>query len=810
MAETEKKSGSGAEQPARTGTEAQGRVDEDYLEDAAVHARLQRLRGTLPPWLNEIVALLLVVFGLVSLLILVELSTSEAWLAQSWKDTLRQLFGPPGAVLVSLGVVTVGLLVLLPTVGVSVRGRWQRILAIEATFAAFLALLHLLSPDPLDPRALAEVGLGGGYVGWALSQAVRNIVGQATAVLFWGLVFVGALAVALGVRRRGVRAALGWLSERAWRLAQGIETVPPSGVPVEEEASARRSSESRPREPHVKLRSPGPPGERRSIVPRDHGGLFSRAARSHRTRRKTEASFTAEDYRDRRKVRKRGPRLPPLDLLDDREIFRPKEKEISANARIIEATLADFAIQVEVIGVKVGPTVIQYAVQPFKEMEDEEGNHYLQRVRVRKIASLAGDLALALSARRLRIQAPVPGTSYVGVEVPNQRPSLVALRPVLESKAFYKVNAPLALPLGRDVSGAPVVTNLATMPHLLIAGTTGSGKSVAITAMTTALVMNNTPDDLRLIMLDPKMVELVRFNGLPHLLGPVETDLERIIGVLRWATREMDRRYAVLEAAAARNIETYNKSLARRQAAERLPYIVIFMDEIGDLMMSMPDETEQTLCRLAQMARAVGIHLVVATQRPSVDVITGLIKANFPARISFAVPSGVDSRVILDTVGAESLLGSGDMLFLAPDAAGPQRVQGCFVSDVEIERVVSYWEEQQQTAVEAGEAEEPDMAPWERGLTRRELLAETDSMLEQAIQLVVGEGRASVSLIQRRLGVGYPRAARIMDFLEELGITSGPETGGRTRRVLIRPGHDTFHQLVDRRARAKSRNRPST
>ena len=427
-------------------------------------------------------------------------------------------------------------------------------------------------------------------------------------------------------------------------------------------------------------------------------------------------------------------------------------------------------------------------------------------MRVSEITNLSGDLALALSAKRLRIQAPVPGHSYVGIEVPNRQPSTVALRPVLESEHFYKYRKnPLALPLGRDVSGEPFMADLGTMPHLLIAGTTGSGKSIMLAAMTTALVMNNTPDVVRLVLLDPKMVELSRFNGLPHLLGPVETELDRIIGVLRWATREMDRRYKLLEKEAARNLEVYNKGLGRRRKDERLPYIVLIIDEIGDLMMQRPDETERALTRLAQMARAVGIHLMVATQRPSVDVITGLIKANFPARISFAVASGVDSRVILDSTGAESLMGKGDMLFLAPDASGPQRVQGCYISDEEVNATVDYWKDWNESEIEEGRGEPGAIAPWERGMTRREVLAETDPMLEDAIALVIAEGEASASLIQRRLGLGYPRAARIMDLLFELGIIGAARPGGRSREVLIKPGGDPFKKIIEKRLNSKKK-----
>ena len=315
-----------------------------------------------------------------------------------------------------------------------------------------------------------------------------------------------------------------------------------------------------------------------------------------------------------------------------------------------------------------------------------------QKVRVAQIASLSRDLALALSADRLRIEAPVPGRPYVGIEVPNTRSAMVRLRPILESDAFNKINSPLAIALGRDVSGSPVVADLARMPHLLIAGTTGSGKSVCIAAITACLVMNNTPEDLRLVMADPKMVELVRFNGLPHLYGKVETEIERIMGVLRWTVAEMDRRYKLLEASRSRNIDSYNRKVRRRKGEQPLPQIVVLIDELADMMMTSPDQTEHNLVRLAQMARATGIHLVVATQRPSTDVVTGLIKANFPARISFAMASSIDSRVILDSVGAESLLGRGDMLYLAPEAPAPMRSQGVWVTDQEIERVITFWQ----------------------------------------------------------------------------------------------------------------------
>lgn len=519
--------------------------------------------------------------------------------------------------------------------------------------------------------------------------------------------------------------------------------------------------------------------------------------------------FKVEDFQELRASYPR-PNLPPLTLLRDTDLEKPTEQEINSNARIIEDTLLEFDIDVEVVDVKVGPTVTQYAVQPFREVTTEGGEVVTQRVRVNKIAALERDLALALAAKRLRIQPYVPGFSYMGIEVPNRRPSVVALRPVMESEAFVKVfrraepdapngvrEVPLAVPLGRDVAGESVAVDLALMPHLLIAGTTGSGKSVCITAMITALVMNNLPNRLKLILLDPKMVELSRFNGLPHLLGPVETEIERIVGVLRWATREMDRRYKLLEAESARNIEVYNRTLGEHRAADHLPYIVIIADEIGDLMLSRPEEVERTITRLAQMARAVGIHLVIATQRPSTDIITGLIKANFPARISFAVTSGIDSRVVLDSVGAETLMGRGDMLYVAPDAAIPRRVQGCFVSDDEIETVMDYW---RKWAAEQGLAptNSDEYAPWDRGVSRREALGKTAPLLEEAIDLVVRRGEASTSILLRGLAIDYPRAAKLMDLMGELGILGAPKDNGRAREVTIKAGSDPYKKLMQR------------
>ncbi|PKN89741.1 MAG: hypothetical protein CVU45_06105 [Chloroflexi bacterium HGW-Chloroflexi-7] len=455
----------------------------------------------------------------------------------------------------------------------------------------------------------------------------------------------------------------------------------------------------------------------------------------------------------------------------------PDQAQIKLKAQTIENTLAEFGLPVKVIGFRVGPTITQYALEPgFIVKTASDGTSIKQKVRVSQISALSRDLTLALKASRLRIETPVPGRNFVGVEVPNNENNVVRMRPILDSTEFRTMSSPLALALGRNVSGEVVVADLEKMPHLLIAGTTNSGKSVCITAITTCLVMNNSPYDLKLVMLDPKMVELVRFNGLPHLLGKVEIEVERMQAVLRWALAEMDARYRLLADAKARNIETYNHKMVQKNKP-KMTRIVILIDELADLMMSAPDQTEHSLIRLAQMARATGMHLVVATQRPSTDIVTGLIKANFPARISFAVASSIDSRVILDNTGAESLLGKGDMLYLDPAKSGLQRVQGILVGDSEIEKVLNHWQR-------INQANNPEEAPWE-GIVDEIVEAEGDQLVEQAIGVVKAAGKASVSLLQRRLRIGYPRAARLIDELEEMGVV-GPSMGsGRDREVLV-------------------------
>ncbi len=473
------------------------------------------------------------------------------------------------------------------------------------------------------------------------------------------------------------------------------------------------------------------------------------------------------------------------DILDAGSAPTENEDFINQRAKLIQETLASFGAPAQVVEISRGPTITQFGVEPLF-VETRGGR---TRVRVSKIASLADDLALALAAPRIRIQAPVPGHSYVGIEVPNDEMALVALRDILESETFKHNKTSLRFALGQDVAGHPITANLEAMPHMLIAGTTGSGKSVCVNSILTSFLLNNTPDDLRLVLVDPKRVELTGYNGIPHLLAPVVVETERVVGALQWMTREMDKRYHEFAKVGARNITDYNGRM-KTQGGRKFPFLLIVIDELADLMMIAPDQTEKTITRLAQLARATGIHMILATQRPSVDVVTGLIKANFPARIAFAVASGVDSRVILDQPGAERLLGRGDMLYQAPDAAAPVRLQGVFVSDHEIQKLVEYWRTQSgQSNPYAAPGAPVDALPENIPLKQKPLWdemekTEGDPLLNEAIDFVRREGRASVSMLQRRMRIGYTRAARLVDVMEEKGIVSAPEGNTQVRQIL--------------------------
>jgi len=474
---------------------------------------------------------------------------------------------------------------------------------------------------------------------------------------------------------------------------------------------------------------------------------------------------------------------------------------LQLQAQIIEETLAAFGAPGRVVEINSGPVITQYGVEP-AYLTAKTGKR--NRVKVGAIAKLDKDLQLALGARSLRMEAPVPGKGYVGIEVPNPAAARVGLRDVMDSEAYQKIESPLAIALGMSVDGQPIAADLTQMPHMLIAGTTGSGKSVCVNAIINSILVNNSPESVRFIMVDPKRVELTGYNGLPHLLAPVVVELERIIGVLRWVTTEMDERYKKFSRAGARNIIDYNSILDPDLAA--MPYIVVVIDELADLMMMAPDDTERAIARIAALARATGIHLVIATQRPSVDVVTGLIKANCPARVAFAVASSVDSRVIIDQPGAERLLGKGDMLYLSGDAPAPQRVQGVHVSNEEINRIGRYWKLQsagvevvkpiplppkreQQSPPAAGHSSPPapgsQSAFWDMPAKTGNPNPDEDELYQTAVDMVRRLEKASISLLQRRLRIGYTRAARLVDMMEERGVVGPPKDGSSKPRDVL-------------------------
>jgi S-DNA-T family DNA segregation ATPase FtsK/SpoIIIE len=461
--------------------------------------------------------------------------------------------------------------------------------------------------------------------------------------------------------------------------------------------------------------------------------------------------------------------LPDISQMAYYDDVAPDTANLHAKARLIEETLSSFKVEAKVREINPGPAVTQFALEP--------GNG----VKVRRITELQSDLALALAAPSIRIEAPIPGFARVGLEIPNAQIATVGLRETLESPSFSKGKQKLPIPLGRDVNGRYVIGDLTRMPHLLIAGATGAGKSVCLNAIISTFLSTRSPDDLKLLMIDPKMVELTGYNGVPHLQAPVVTEMAKVVGALRLTLREMERRYTLFSKLGVRNLDGYRMKVADEAGAEHLPYLVVIIDELADLMMTAPDEVETLLVRLAQMARATGIHLIIATQRPSVDVLTGLIKANIPSRIAFAVSSLTDSRVILDMPGAERLLGSGDMLFLPPDAAKPQRIQGAFIEDRDVHFIVQHW--YRVAPVPRYAAEWLDL-PAAGANGDDDLDAEEDPLFEQALSIVRQQGTASASMLQRRLRVGYNRAARLIERMEIDGII-GPADGIRGRPVLV-------------------------
>ena len=714
------------------------------------------------PLARQILALLILAWGTITLLGLLGI-THGRWI-DAWNGLLVFWFGW-GAYPIAAMIFLAGGLWLYHLIDRPLLWRWRPCVGIELTMVGLLVLTHaLVGSDHLPAHTMER--WSGGLVGWAIFTLFSTYLGKPIAVVLLLSITVVGLALTFDVGIADVRRAVERWQRRRNTAVRSLPPVRTSSRPAPAPPPLRSAPPPAPANvspsPPIPATSPAPlAGAPRPAVTSAPPPSTAPPA--------TVTSLASTQFS-----------LPPLSLLDEPSGPPLTDAEILRKSKIIEETLAQFGLPIEVSEVRVGPTVTQFGVKPGYV---ERSNNVSRKVRVNQISALADDLALALAAPRLRIEAPVPGRPVVGIEVPNDKIQLVGLREVLESDEFRTLKSPLAFAVGRNVAGDPVAADLSRMPHLLIAGTTGSGKSVCIKSIITCLIFNNTPAELRLVMIDPKMVELVRFNGLPHLYGHVEVDLERVVKVLRWVAWEMDRRYKQFAAASARNIEDYNR-LMRRKEAPSMPRIVVLIDELADLMMIAPDEVERTICRIAQMARATGIHLVVATQRPSTDVVTGLIKANFPARISFATASQTDSRVILDMPGAETLMGHGDMLFLPSDAGYPQRIQGCYVSEDEEDRVVAFWREQ----VGDWAAE----APWERIMSGTEGSKgttgggdEEDELLPAAIALVRETGSASASLLQRKLHIGHPRAARLMRLMEERGIVGPPEAAGRSRAVII-------------------------
>jgi S-DNA-T family DNA segregation ATPase FtsK/SpoIIIE len=691
------------------------------------------------------------------------LTPSQGVVAGPWIDFLGKVFGW-GRFAVPLAMLTGGAWLLLRKFSQRLpRLEAERILGVLLLYLGLLVFLHALLgvSDYEAAKTEALQGRGGGIIGavfLALMSRWLGNAGMVVALVAWVLVGITLSAgITLSELLAAAWRAVGWIRERlrSTRVRDEVKR------PVEE--------------PRLKAPEPEPKPVQRVPMERPPSAEDEGLPLGVPSTRVSEVSrWTLADLEN---------------ILEKGSGSRADAEFDRQRGRLIEETLEAFGAPARVVEIDRGPTITRFGVEP--AFIQGRGDRRM-KVKVSKITALSDDLALALAARSVRIQAPVPGKGYLGIEVPNAEVSLVALRDVMESARFKKIDSNLRLGLGQDVSGRPIVADLAAMPHLLIAGTTGSGKSVCVNATLACLLLQNTPDDIKLVLVDPKRVELTFYNGIPHLLAPVVVELGKVVPALKWVSREMDERYRRFSKHGVRNIAEYNRRMNQIQG-ETLPYLIVVIDELADLMMMSAEETERVLTRLAQLARATGIHLVIATQRPSVDVVTGLIKANFPARIAFAVASSVDSRVILDQPGAEKLLGRGDMLFQAPDAAAPVRLQGSFVSEQELARLVRYWK----NAAMGGDPTvpmipkpPPSVSP-EADLKQAPLWEDTepeeeklDQLYDRAVEVVRNMRRASISLLQRRLRIGYTRAARLVDQLEEKGIIGPAKGGSKPREVL--------------------------
>lgn len=632
----------------------------------------------------------------------------------------------------------------------SARPRGAALFGIALFITALAGLFHLVQ-FPGEPGFLAvSHGLGGGYLGLFLAYPLFQIFGiWAALIILVALVLVALTLIAstpLSYLLHSGHSTLRALGQLGIFFAQLFRRRKIHGAYTEEiPAQQTLEFEEHELQNHRKI---------------DTESTETEIENADASVRSVQSPSVVSPPR-----RRLGPITLPLDLLE-KNGTKPVSGDIRAREAIIAKAFQNFGISVEMGDVSVGPTVTQYTLRP------AEG------VKLSSIVALQNDLALALAAHPLRIEAPIPGKSLVGIEVPNDQVSVVRLREILESPEWQKRSSPLTVVLGRDVSGKPWIADLARMPHLLVAGSTGSGKTVCLNTILLSLLYQNGPDDLKLLLVDPKRVELPSYNGIPHLISPVVTDVKATIQAFRWAIVEMERRFEILSGAGARDIKSFNEG---HSPDERMSYLVIVVDELADLMVAAASEIEGAIIRLAQMARAVGIHLILATQRPSVDVITGLIKANITSRIAFAVASLMDSRTILDTSGAEKLLGRGDMLFTSAELSKPKRLQGAFVSDQEIRKVVDYLKK-------AGVAPEYVELTVQSSLTipgggGEAAEEDDDPLLPSSKEIILQAGKASASLLQRRMKIGYARAARILDLLEAEGFI-GKGEGAKPREIL--------------------------
>ncbi len=705
----------------------------------------------------DIFAVLLMLIGFLTFVSL--FTQSNGSLTRWWITNLGKAIGW-GKYILPFALISIGIWVLLRKVKRFPKISTERILGISFLFINLITWFHLIIDGHLIE---AQAGTGGGFTGAAIKIGLVTALGKpgaAIVLLAWMLIsLILTLDISMAAFSKAVNKTFvtifnqikRGINKQLTRLKNRKVSSPPPATATEVNTTAVQTSIDE------------------------------------------EISKSTEDGDQTSLYYNHMPNEPVWVLPDPNEILEPileipdDSENDRQRARVIEETLRSFGAPANVVDIRRGPTITLFGVEP----DFVESRNGKTRVRVSKITSLADDLALALAAARIRIQAPVPGKGYIGIEVPNRQVALVSLREVLFSSAYENLDSPLKMALGKDVAGKAVAADLTAMPHLLIAGTTGAGKSVCINDILACFLLTMTPDELRLVLVDPKRVELTGYNGIPHLLSPVIVDAEHVVGALEWMMREMDIRYRKFSETGTRNIADYN-ALCEKTAQKKLPYLLVVIDELADLMMLAPDETERTITRLAQLARATGIHLIIATQRPSTDILTGLIKANFPARIAFAVASSVDSRVILDQPGAERLLGRGDMLFQAPDAAAPVRIQTAFISDVEINRLAAYWRGFTVSHAAPQRPDQPAAFQTKKGIPLKqaplweeiEEEKNLDPKFDEAVEIIREAGQASISMLQRKMRIGYTRAARIIEKMEQKGIVSEPDPRTQIRNIL--------------------------